>query len=375
MRDDDRIPMLDLGAQNEPLLPAIREAFERVMRSSAFVLGAEVEAFEREVAALLGVRHALGCSSGTDAELLALMALGVGPGDEVITTAFTFFATAGGIARLGARPVFVDVDPRTLNLDPAQAEAAITSRTKAIVPVHLYGQPADMVAFQAIAERRGVPILEDAAQSVLARCDAGMTSSIGLAGWLSFYPTKNLSAFGDAGLVTTNDDALAARMRQLRNHGSSERYHHELLGGNFRLDGLQAAVLRVKLGHLAGWTERRRALAARYDRLFREAAIDPARFAPLERVEAGHVYHQYVVQSPERDRLREHLQEARIASEIYYPIPLHLQPCFEGLGQRAGSLPISERAAREVLALPIDPTLSDAQIDRVVDAIARFFRA
>ena len=368
------VPMLDLTPQNGPLLPEIREAFERVMAKNAFVLGAEVQAFEREIGALLGVEHAIGCSSGTDAQLLAMMALGIGPGDEVVTTPFTFFATAGCIARLGARTVFVDIDPDTYNLDPKRLAEAIGPRTKAIVPVHLYGQPCDMPAILEVARAHGVPVLEDAAQSVFAACSLGMTGGVGLAGWLSFYPTKNLSAFGDAGLATTNDGALAERMRMLRNHGSKVRYHHEAVGGNFRLDGLQAAVLRVKLPHLSRWTEQRRDNAARYDRLFAEAGLPAERFGTPVRRDRGHVYHQYVIRSDARDALRAHLESEGIGSEVYYPVPLHLQPCFADLGQGAGSLPISERAAREVLALPIYPELTIEQIDRVVDAVVRFHR-
>lgn len=368
------VPMLDLVPQNGPLLPEIREAFERVFAKNAFVLGEEVAAFEREVAAALRVKHAIGCSSGTDAQLLAMMAAGIGPGDEVITTPFTFFATAGCIARLGATPVFVDIDPVTYNLDVARVAAARTPRTKAIAPVHLYGQPCDMGALTELSRALELPLLEDAAQSVLADTPEGMTGAIGLAGWLSFYPTKNLSAFGDAGLATTNDDALAERMRMLRNHGSRVRYHHEAVGGNFRLDGLQAAVLRVKLPHLAAWTDGRRRNAARYDRLFAQAGLDEARLSTPARVEAGHVYHQYVIRTRDRDALRAHLTEQRIGSEVYYPVPLHLQPCFAGLGQREGSLPEAERAAREVLALPIYPELTEAQLERVVDAVVTFHR-
>lgn len=366
--------MLDLGPQNGPLLAEVREAFDRVMAKNAFVLGEEVVAFEREIGALLGIEHTVGCSSGTDAQLLAMMALGIGAGDEVITTPFTFFATAGCIARLGAVPVFVDVDPRTYNLDPTLLADAISPRTKAIVPVHLYGQPCDMPAILTTARAHGVPVLEDAAQSVQAACSLGMTGGVGLAGWLSFYPTKNLSAFGDAGLATTNDAELADRMRMLRNHGSKVRYHHEAVGGNFRLDGLQAAVLRVKLPHLTRWTEQRRQNAARYDRLFAEAGLPAERFSTPARLESGHVYHQYVIRSNARDALRAHLSSEGIGSEIYYPVPLHLQPCFAALGHREGSFPVAERAAREVLALPIYPELSSAQMDRVVDAVVRFHR-
>ncbi len=373
MSNEPPIPMLDLGPHNGPLLPAVRVALDRLFAKNAFVLGEEVAAFEREIAALLEVKHAIGVSSGTDAQLLVLMALGIGPGDEVITTPFTFFATAGCISRLGARPVFVDIEPRTYNLDPARVAAAVTPRTKAIVPVHLYGQPCDMGSLLEVGRAHGLPLLEDAAQSVLARTPLGMTGSIGLAGWTSFYPTKNLSAFGDAGLVTTNDDALAERMRSLRVHGSRQRYFHEAIGGNFRIDAMQAAILRVKLPHLEGWTESRRTNAASYDRLFAQAGLAPELFSTPERVEAGHVYHQYVVRTPRRDALRAHLAERSIGSEIYYPLPLHLQPCFADLGYGVGQLPVTERAAHEVLALPIYPELTQAQIERVVGAVVGFF--
>lgn len=369
------VPMLDLGPHNGPHLGAIRDALERLFARNAFVLGDEVTFFEREIAALLGAKHAIGASSGTDAQLLLMMAMGIGPGDEVVTTPFTFFATAGCIWRLGARPVFVDIDPRTYNLDPTLVAAALGPRTKAIAPVHLYGQPCDMAALTEIAAAFEVPLIEDAAQSIFASTSLGMTGTIGLGGWLSFYPTKNLSAFGDAGLVTTNDDALAERMRMLRNHGSKVRYHHEAVGGNFRIDAIQAAVLRVKLPHLDGWTQARRKNAALYDRLFAQLGIDGDRFATPERVEVGHVYHQYVVRTPERDALRAHLTAAGIGTEVYYPVPLHLQPCFAALGHEPGQFPVAELAAREVLALPIYPELTPAQIERVVDAVARYFRS
>jgi dTDP-4-amino-4,6-dideoxygalactose transaminase len=365
--------MLDLGPHNGPLLPAVREALERLFAKNAFVLGEEVAAFEREIAALLGVEHAIGASSGTDAQLLLMMAMGIGPGDEVVTTPFTFFATAGCIWRLGARPVFVDVDPRTYNLDPSLVAAALGPRTKAIAPVHLYGQPCDMTSLTEVSTTFEVPLIEDAAQSVFASTPLGMTGAIGLGGWLSFYPTKNLSAFGDAGLATTNDDALAERMRMLRNHGSKVRYHHEAVGGNFRIDAMQAAILRVKLPHLDAWTESRRKNAALYDLLFAQLGLDPERFSTPVRVEAGHVYHQYVVRTSQRDALRAHLTECGIGSEVYYPVPLHLQPCFAALGHEEGRFPVAEKASREVLALPIYPELTQAQIERVVGAVARYF--
>ena len=371
---DVRVPMLDLTPHNGPLLPAIREALDRLFAKNAFVLGDEVTAFEREMADLLGVKHALGVSSGTDAQLLLMMAMGIAPGDEIITTPFTFFATAGCIARLGARPVFVDIDARTYNLDVTAVGTALTQRTRAIAPVHLYGQPCDMASLVEVAGAVDVPLIEDAAQSVLAPTALGMTGGIGLGGWLSFYPTKNLSAFGDAGLVTTNDDLLAERMLMLRNHGSKVRYQHEFVGGNFRIDAIQAAVLRVKLPHLPMWTEARRKNAALYDLLFAQLGLSPELFSTPVRVEAGHVYHQYVVRTTRRDALRAFLTENQIGSEIYYPLPLHLQPCFAHLGYREGSFPVTERAAKEVLALPIYPELTQSQIERVVSTIGRFFR-
>ncbi|MFO0685308.1 MAG: DegT/DnrJ/EryC1/StrS family aminotransferase [Sandaracinus sp.] len=378
------ISLLDLAAENGPLLPEIRAAFDRVLEKNAFVLGPEVEAFEREIAAYLGVRHAIGVSSGTDALIVAMMALGIGPGDEVVTTPFTFFATAGCIARIGATPVFVDVDPVTLNLDAAAVGAALTERTRAIVPVHLYGQPADMSALRAISEAMGVPILEDAAQAVGATHALGTVGSLGALAAFSFYPTKNLGAFGDAGLVTTNDDAHAQRVKILRVHGGERRYFHQTIGGNFRLDGLQGAVLRVKLPHLSKWMDARRANANLYDLLFLEEDVPEGSLTPPRRIEPGHVYHQYVirVRDPKkpgdpsrRDRLKAHLGDHRIGSEVFYPLPLHLQECFASLGYGPGSFPEAERAANEVLALPIHPYLSQSDVERVVSEIGAFLRA
>lgn len=370
---DGAIPLLDLSAQNQPLLPDVREAFERLFATNAFVLGDEVTRFEMEIAPVCGARHALGVSSGTDALVLALMALGVGRGDEVVTSPFTFFATAGSIARVGARPVFCDIDPVTFNLDAQAVPATVTERTRAIMPVHLYGQPCEMGVLRELGSAFSIPIVEDAAQAIGAATPAGAVGGLGAVGAFSFYPTQNLGCFGDAGLVTTNDDVLADKMRMLRVHGSKERYVHELVGANFRIDALQAAVLRVKLPHLAGWTEARRRHAALYDLYFLEAGLAPEIVRTPRRVHDGHVYNQYVIRVPQRDELRRHLTDRRIGSEVYYPIPLHLQRCFSSLGKPAGSFPETERAAAEVLALPVYPELEAQQIERVVGAIGDFY--
>lgn len=370
-----KIPLLDLAAQNGPLMGEIRQAFERVASSGHFIMGPEVEAFEKEIAEHIGVSHAIGVSSGTDALLASLMALGVGTGDEVITTPFSFFATGGCIARVGARPVFADVDPATFNLAPAAVERAVTNRTRAILPVHLFGQPCEMAALRAIAEPRQIPIVEDAAQALGARAPDGPIGALGALGCFSFFPSKNLGCFGDGGLVTTNDAELADRVRILRVHGGKPKYFHAVIGGNFRLDALQAAILRVKLPHLEPWTAARRANAARYDALFAEAMLPPDLLTTPPRVSAGHVYNQYVIRVARRDELRKHLGERGIGTEIYYPLPLHLQQCFAYLGHREGDLPEAERASREVLALPIYPELGEESQRRVVDTIATFLRS
>lgn len=366
------VPLLDLDAQNAPLAGAMDTAIRRVVRSNQFIMGPDVAAFEREIAELLDVPHAIGVSSGTDALLVALMALDVGPGDEVITTPFSFFATAGVIHRVGAKPVFVDIDPSSFNLDPSQVSARLTARTKAILPVHLFGQPCDVAALRAAAP--GVPIVEDAAQAILARTEQGPVGALGELACFSFFPSKNLGGFGDGGLVTTADDGLAEKLRRLRVHGAHPKYFHAMVGGNFRLDTLQAAVLRVKLPHLATWTEARRANAARYDQLFAEAALPSDAIVTPLRVEPGHVYNQYTIRASRRDELAKHLTARRIGNAIYYPLPLHLQGCFAHLGHREGDFPHAERASREVLSLPIYPELGEARQRRVVDAIAELYR-
>lgn len=366
-----KIPMLDVAAQHAPVEAALREAFDRVMAHGQFILGPEVTAFEKEIGAYVGCEHAIGVSSGTDALLVALMALDVGPGDEVITTPFSFFATGGCIARLGAKPVFVDIDDESFNLDPRLVGEAITPRTKAIVPVHLFGQSADVAALRA----HGLPIVEDAAQALGARSEEGRVGTLGALGCFSFFPSKNLGCFGDGGLVTTDDAELAEKVRVLRAHGSKPKYFHAMVGGNFRLDALQAAILRVKLPLLDGWHERRRRNAELYDRLFSEAGLSSTSLRTPKRAHDGHVYNQYVIRTDRRDALQAHLTRAGIATAIYYPLPLHLQGCFSELGYRRGELPVSERAAEEVLALPVYPELSAAALRSVAETVIGFLRA
>lgn len=365
-----QVPMLDLQAQYRPIRDALIEAVTRVCDSQRFILGPEVEGLERELAEHLGVAHAVGVSSGTDALLAAMMAVGVGPGDEVVTSAYSFFATAGCVARLGARPVFVDIDPVTCNIDPAAIPAAITPRTKAIVPVHLYGQSADLDPILAIACGAGVPIIEDAAQAIGSAYHGRMVGGFGLAGCFSFFPSKNLGAFGDGGLVTTNDAEVAASVRRLRMHGADRQYYHDVVGGNFRLDAIQAAVLRVKLPHLAGWTEARRRNAARYDELFEAFGLTDRVTRPVTLPGRHHIFNQYVVRVPDRDRVKSHLEARRVGCAVYYPVPFHQLACFAYLGCRAGQFPHAERAARETLALPVYGELTADQQRYVVEVVA-----
>jgi dTDP-4-amino-4,6-dideoxygalactose transaminase len=362
------VPLLDLEAQNGPLRAEILAAIARVVDSQRFIGGAEVDAFEREIAAHLGVRHAIGLSSGTDALLVALMALGIGPGDEVITPTFSFFATAGCVARVGATARLVDINPETYNVDPAAVAAAITPRTRAIVPVHLYGQCADMDPLLEAASRCGIHVIEDAAQAIGATYKGRQAGSMGTVGCFSFFPSKNLGAFGDAGLLTTEDDAIAHEVRLLRNHGAEPKYFHKRIGGNFRLDALQAAILRVKLPHLDAWTEARRRNAERYDRLLagREAAVTLPTRAP----DCRHIFNQYVIRVADREAVRRELDARGIGHEVYYPVPFHQQECFAPLGYRQGDFPVAEQAAAEVLALPIYSELSERQQIEVADALA-----
>ena len=370
-------------------------AIARVCDSQTFILGPEVEALEREIAALTGAASAVGCASGTEALWLALVAAGVKPGDAVITTAFSFFASASAIVRAGATPIFVDVDPATLNLDAALVGRQLRDRRlrtqqaekiSAILPVHLYGQCADMDAFDRISQEFGVAIVEDAAQAIGAEWSGRGAGALGVTAAFSFYPTKNLSAYGDAGIVTTTNPRMAEHMRQLRNHGSPRRYYHDEFGWNGRMDAIQAAVLRVKLAHLADWNRSRQQHAATYDQLFAGSGLISKQTssqtlnessAPVRLLarspQAKHVFHQYVIRAQRRDELRQFLAERKIGSEIYYPLPLHLQPVFSYLGLNAGDMPVSEQAAREVLALPMFPELTEAEIQRVVESIADFY--
>ncbi len=369
-----RVPLLDLQAQYAPLRDDILAAVARVCDSQRFILGPEVAFLEDELARLLDVRHAVAVSSGTDALLAALMALGIGAGDEVVTSAYSFFATAGSIVRTGARPVFVDIDAATFNIDPAAVAAALSPRTRAIIPVHLFGQSADLDPILTLAARDGLAVIEDAAQAIGATYHSRIVGGFGAFGCFSFYPTKNLGAFGDAGLLTTNDADLAKRARTLRDHGMDPKYAHHIVGGNFRMDALQAAVLRVKAPHLMAWTEARRLNARRYARLFEESGLSDRVSIPPDPVDRRHVFNQYVIRVQERDALRRHLDGYGIGTEVYYPDPLHLQPCFAALGHRAGDFPEAERAAAESLALPIFGELTMEQQQHVVTSVAKFFR-
>lgn len=367
------LQFLDLKAQFSSIRDEVLDAVTRVLDSQHFILGPEVQALESEIAEYVGAKFAVGCASGSDALLLALMALEVGPDDEVITTPFTFGATAGSIARLGARPVFVDIDPDTFNIDEKQIEKAITPRTRAIMPVHLFGLPAQMDAILGLARDRGLAVIEDAAQAIGALWKGQGIGSLGTFGCFSFFPSKNLGGAGDGGMVTTNDPELAQRLKTLRVHGTKKKYYYELLGMNSRLDAIQAAVLRVKLRHLGDWAEGRRRNAKRYEVLFQEYRLEQVVTLPSAPETSFHVYNQYSIAVKRRDELQRHLRERNIPTEIYYPSPLHLQPAFASLGYRPGDFPNAEAACDHVLALPIYPEITDEQQRAVVAAIAEFY--
>ena len=386
-----QVPLLDLKVQYQPLAAEIQAAIERVCASQAFILGPAVKELEASVAAYSQCRYGIGVSSGTDALLLALMALEIGQGDEVITSPFTFFATAGTVARTGARPLFCDVDPVSFNLSPDAVAGAIAEhcerkgnhlinkrtggRVKALIPVHLYGQTAEMGPLMELAAKHGLRVIEDAAQAIGAADAQHKTAcSFGDIGCLSFFPTKNLGAFGDAGMCVTNDASLAERMDVLRVHGGKPKYHHSLIGGNFRIDELQAAVLNVKLKHLDAWTAGRQRNAAFYDSAFASASLRDALVTPKAAPGIRHIYNQYVIRARDRDDLRAHMSAAGVGSEIYYPIPLHLQRCFEYLGHKRGDFPHAEKAAEATLALPIFPELTEVQLQYVVDTIKAFYQ-
>jgi dTDP-4-amino-4,6-dideoxygalactose transaminase len=375
-----RVPMLDLGPQYKTIEKEIRTAVDRVLESRQFILGDIVAGFERAIAAYCGVPHAVGCASGSDALLLALMALEVGPGDEVITSPFSFYSTASSITRLGAVPVFADIDPETFNINPAAIEACLSEKTRAILPVHLYGQTADMHGILRVAERAGIPVVEDAAQAIGARFDGKPAGSMGTIGCFSFYPSKNLGAFGDGGLLTTRDPQLTERLKVLRNHGEKEKYVHYEVGINSRLDALQAAVLEVKIPYLDRWSDARRDNAAYYGRLLGKKGLVPEPVRTPYNIESEnkahrHIFNQYTLRVKDRDRLAAHLSKAGIGNAVYYPVPLYLQPCFSYLGYAKDLCPETERAAKEVISLPIYPELTREQQEAVVEAIAYFYSA
>ena len=375
------VPLLDLKAHHEPLHKEVMAAIEQTFRSQAFILGPEVSKLEERVASYCQTSHGIGVSSGTDALLIALMAIGVGPGDEVITTPYSFFATAGAVARLGGKPVLVDIDPTTYNIDPSKIASAITKKSKAIIPVHLYGQCADMGPILDLAQRHNLKVIEDAAQAIGAEYrDGRRAGSMGTVGCLSFFPSKNLGALGDGGMVVTNDQELAERIKVLRVHGGKPKYYHKMIGGNFRLDTIQAAVLNVKLNYLDDWTQRRQENARRYETLFQQSGLvqkGKVRLpAPVYR-ESGakhyHIYNQFVLRVPQRDQLMAYLKEKGIGTEIYYPVPFHLQECFQYLGHKIGDFTEAERAAKETIAIPIYPELTAEQQTQVVGAIEEFY--
>jgi dTDP-4-amino-4,6-dideoxygalactose transaminase len=380
------VPLLDLKAQYGPIKEEINAAIGEVMESQQFILGPKVQECETAIARYSNCSHAVGVSSGTDALLICLMAEGIGPGDEVITTPYTFFASAGAVARVGAKPVFVDIDPVTYNLDTSQIEAKVTAKTRAIIPVHLYGQMADMGSVMRIAEKHKLVVIEDAAQAIGAELSGRRAGSIGHYGCFSFFPSKNLGAAGDGGMVVTNDASRADNLVRMRAHGSKPKYYHQVIGGNFRLDALQAAVVTVKLRHLDDWTAARQRNAARYDRLFAESGLKVADtsqclagspkgcadvFLPKV-MTSRHIFNQYVIRLSRRDQLKAALESKGVGTEIYYPVPLHLQECFAYLGHSAGSFPESERAANETLALPIYPELGEHQARHVVQCVRDF---
>lgn len=367
------VPLLDLQAQYVSLRDSMLQAIERVMDSQRFVLGDEVRELEASIADYCQAKHAAGCASGSDALLLALMALDIKQGDEVITTPFSFFATGAAIARLGGRPVFVDIDPRTYNLDVSRVADAITPRTRAIIPVHIYGQCAEMDPLLDLGKRYGIPIIEDAAQAIGATDKGRRAGSMGLIGCFSFYPTKNLGGAGDGGILTTNDDAMAARLRRLRTHGGANEYQHEEVGINSRLDEMQAAVLRVKLPSLDKWSDERAGKATYYSQLLSDAGLSFPLITPHVRSDGRHIFHQYVLRAPgNRDALMDHLKTRGVGTKVYYPVPLHRQECFSYLGYKEGDFPEAESAARETFALPAYPELTEAQQLYVVESIKSF---
>lgn len=364
-----KIPLLDLQAQLQTIRGEIREAIDRVLDSGVYIMGPEVKAFEEEVAKYVGVKHAIGVANGTDALLLALDAAGIGPGDEVITTPFTFFATAETVSQLGATPVFVDIDPKTYNIDVEQVKQKINEKTKAIIPVHIFGQPANMDELMALAEEHGLFVLEDAAQAMGSEYKGRKAGSLGHAATYSFFPTKNLGGYGDGGMVVTNDDELAQKIRILRLHGSNPKYYHSMIGYNSRLDALQAAMLRIKLRYLDQWNDGRRQKAALYNELLKDTPV----VTPYAKEDLRHIYHLYIIQADDRDELMEYLKEHGISTGVYYPVPLHQQDVYKPLGYKEGSLPISEYMSKRTFALPLYAELDDETIHYIVDTIKNYY--
>lgn len=369
----EKIPLLDLHAQFRTIESEVREAIDRVFSSQHFILGPEVEALEAELAPYVGCKYGIGVTSGSDALLIALMVMGIGPGDEVVTSPYTFFATAGAIVRLGAKPVFVDIEPDSFNIDPQKLEAVWTSRTKAVIPIHLFGQAADMAPIMKLCATKKIPIIEDAAQAIGTEYQGKRAGSLGSMACFSFFPSKNLGAMGDGGMVTTNDPGLAEKLKIFRSHGSKPKYFHKYVGGNFRLDALQAAILRAKFKHLDLWTQRRQENADRYDQLFLKAGAQKWIQIPWRRKGDRHIFNQYVIRTPKRDELRKFLGDQGIQSEVYYPLSLHEQECFRSLGYKKGDFPESEKAAAGSLALPIYPELTENQQGQVVETVSAFF--
>jgi len=375
-----QINLLDISPQHEPILAEIKEAIDSVLRTNRYILGPEVTQLEENVAQYSGCQYGIGVSSGTDALLIALMGLDIGPGDEVITSTFSFFATAGVIVRLGAKPVFADIEADSFNIDPHSIESLITSKTKAILPVHLYGQCADMQPINEIAARNNLAVIEDAAQAIGSEYrDNSRAGCLGTVGCFSFFPSKNLGAIGDAGMVTTNDAALADKIRILRVHGGERKYYHSKIGGNFRIDAIQAAVLNVKLKYLDSWTKQRQKNAELYKSLFQassacmEAVVFPKTVYKNSGCEHYHIYNQYIIRAAKRDELRVHLSDKGIANEIYYPVPFHMQECFEELGYKQGDFPEAEKAAAETVSIPVYPGMTEEQIEYVVNEIDSFY--
>ena len=378
-----KVPLLDLNAHHAPIRAQVLAALEEVLDTQSFILGPKVEQFEKRVASFCGVEHAIGVSSGSDALLIALMGLDIGPGDEVITTPYSFFATAGAITRVGATPVFVDIDPQTYNIDTTGIESALSTRTKALLPVHLFGQCADMEPILAIAEANGLAVIEDAAQAIGAQYrDGRFAGTMGDIGCLSFFPTKNLGALGDGGMVFTNRPDLAEKLRTLRIHGAKPKYYHKFIGGNFRLDTLHASVLNVKLNSLDKWTSMRRHNARRYVELFTQEnliksndIVLPLSVYESPNISRAHIYNQFIIRAPRRDALQEILADAQIGTAVYYPVPFHLQECFAHLGYRNGDFPHAEAAAKDTLPLPIYPEVTQEQQEFVVETIRKFYQS